>query len=330
MKIVYLGGYFSPEHSMYKAFQNDGINIIFYICNNNRYYNNKYKKHHLNFNNTGHVRFIPEQHLLRNLKNDNPDFVIHRYYMKKTVMFDDSKKICDKLNIPWIKYIPETNYDDNVKDHINSGQKLLLYAHNTEQYIQNLIPGAVFYPYGASPDEKLLDMDKDRDVGCIARHLWNKSEQRKNSLNFFLEALQGIPLHAYGENWDKVPGVIPHPKYNLEQATQIINRHKIILNIESISTLEGAYSYKMFQAMACGAVVITAYKKSLEQLFGTSGQNLIMVRTLNETRQWIKKLLHNENLRNQISNNCYEYMHQNFNWAKKFREIIHQNKHLLT
>lgn len=321
MKIAYLGGYFSPEHSMWQSFKANGVKIIFYISNDQRYYNNIYKQHHLNFKNTGHVVFIPDGRLENHLRKTKPDMVIHRYYKKKPVMFKKSKYICDKLKIPWVKYAQETNYDDDVKSHINSGQKTLLYAHNTNEYLKNLTPQSFFYTYGVSPAEKKTNTTQDRDMGCIGRHMWNKSEYRQNSLHFFLSALDGIPMHAYGDNWDTVPGVIAHPKYNLEQATQIINKHKIILNVESTPTLEGAYTYKMFQAMGCGAVVITAYKKSIEELFGKSGENLIMVKTIEETKEWINKLLKNNKMRNKIGENSYKYIHQHFDWFERFKKI---------
>lgn len=323
-----LGGIYSAELSLAQSFVDNGHEVVGLI-----------DRAHINTNdsvNQTHIRFqyekIPFVVKINNkefpnfVKRYNPDIIIHRYYLGRPMQFNNSIAISRKEKKFIIIYEQETN-DVETRSCTKGTGDLLLYGHNTS-VIRSAVRGrghTYFYPYGVSSFEKHIPDVQTKDIGIIGRR-WTRFENRLENFYMYYRAASKLNLRisVYGDDWryDAPDDVIVHPTYSIDMAPSIINSHKMIINMESLPSLEGAYSHKLFQAMGCGIPVITNHRTSIEKLFGKCGDNLISVNTEDEAMHWIHKLYSDEEYRKELGQRGYKYIHNRFGWYERLRSIL--------
>lgn len=336
-KIIYLGGLYQAEYSMKESFIQNGIQIAFLYDE----LNGRHMLRNAITNNCNIYKYITEvknDNLKDFLKSYKPDVVIHRYYKNDPFMFPNSSKVCKELGIPFCKLLMETDDNDNTQfDRCLDNCDFILYAHDIKpikDHVNSIKPGKwFFYPYGVGPSEKNLNIDKINDVSGYG-YLRTVHSSREENIKLYLRALKSlnVKLNVYyttntskDMNWDvkfDISLLNIHNQYQLEQTTEIMNQTKIAINFESVAKLEGAYSHKMFQTMGCGIPIITFRKKCLEDMFGYSGENLIFIENEDEAADWISFLLRNDKFRINLGNKCEKFIHEHYDWYKRFNDIM--------
>jgi spore maturation protein CgeB len=327
--VLYLGGAYSAEYSLMQSFKDNSAKLIFFIGDD--IWSQYYKKNKLpHFKNSSFIREVTEEHLEEEIKELNPHAVIHRMYLGEPYTYPNAREVCKKLKIPYIKYDAETDYHD-IKEYRFEYCDFALFAHNTIHILNSARrtkTKCYFYPYGVSSVESNQNLQDRKSFGIIG-NLYKDIDSRIKNLDLFLQALQVLNYKAnvYSEDWNESPNyiknhIILNKPYKIEDSCKILNQHRIILNVESISDIDGAYTHKIFQSMGCGIPTITNSKESLKDLFGVNGENLIYVKNKDDIIYAIHTLFTNEKFMKEMSIRCEKYMHENFDWFKRLNEIF--------
>ena len=328
-KIVFLGGLFPAEFSILKSFEQNNSDLYFLIDNSS--WGQSFKTSYQYFlKGKNYIIFVDDNDLQEQIEKLNPDAIIHRLYNGTTYSFNHSYEIAKKLGIPLIKWCMETDYNDSYTTRFHNCD-LAFFSHDTT-FIQKLAQEApincYFFPYGVSDVETKLDNPKTKSFGTIGRFHSN-IKRRIENIEMFTSILGAFKekLYVHSDEWLTAPesisrNIIKRPQYFIENTTKIINQYDVIINIESISDLEGAYSHKLWQSMGCGIPVITNYRKCIENLFGPNGENLIYVENTNDIIYAYHVLLSNEKFRKELSERCYKFVHDEFDWYKRMESIF--------
>ncbi len=342
-KVVHLGGFFQAEYSMLKSFEANGAEIVFLYDDKTGSYFPKDALYN-NYKVDTYVKTVSENALADFLKGYNPDVVIHRHYKLNPFMHRNAYKITSALGIPYGKYIMESDANDVVDttDRFTDCD-FLMYTHNID-VITNAIKSydadkqshCYFYPYGVGAFEKSIFELRQNRIGCFGYYRGTFSDRIANA-ETYVDAIRelGYKLHVYSPtkskegDWRrfKLANYLDiHPQYNFENATKIMNRYSVAVNIESLANLENMYSYKMFQSMGCGIPTLTWKRDCIEQLFGKSGEHVIMVSSKTNIKKWITTLMEDKKYRENLGKRCEKYMHDNFDWYKRFEVIMKSEK----
>jgi hypothetical protein len=166
LKVIYLGGMYHAEYSMMKSFINRGSEIKFLIDTNPFSHIYWSDKHHGVHSERDNVIIVPESQLKEYVKTYKPDLIIHRYYMDDPCMHPNSYRIAQECGVPLIRYIIETDYQDN-RSFKNTDYDALLYCHDTPYFNANvgrIGKPAFFYPYGVSGTEIFTLAEMNREL----------------------------------------------------------------------------------------------------------------------------------------------------------------------
>lgn len=342
-KVLYLGGFFQAEFSMRQSFSENGVEMMFLFDNNdyaeesywgNPAYHNFKKGLSVGF----FLRVIPSERLFDFVKEYKPDVIVHRHYMYRPLMHLNSRVVARKLDIPFVHL--EMELSTNPEEYWNSKGSftdcdLFLYAHDykssTMEFLKESGTKMYFYPYGVSSFERSHpDIPQDREIGGFG---YPRIEERGrcHNLNMFLEGIKrlGKKMHVYGpwkfSPWVDFSALVIHPEYKWDEATEVMNRHKVAINFETLPHLEGAYSHKMFQTIGCGVVTLTTYRKSLENMF-FKALNPLFVNCQENVSDMIRYHLSHPNYLIQRGEKGERYIHAQFDWFKRFEAIMKKEK----
>ena len=338
-KVLYLGGYFQAEHSMKRSFADAGVEMLFLI-DDNEYTKDGFwtNSAYHNYKDKSVIKVVPSSELEDFVEQYRPDVIIHRHYLYKPIMHSNSWEIAKTFGIPFVHLEMELspNIEEN-KDlkNLYTLCDVFLYAHDFEtiplKFMKENKKACYFYPYGVSSFERSIpEITKDREIGGFGV-LRVDERERCHSLNVFLEGIKklGKKMHIYGSwkfsPWIDFSSLIIHPEYKWEEATEVMNRHKIAINFETLPNLEGAYSHKMFQTIGCGAVTLTTYKKSINKLF-FGVQNPVFVENSKDVSRWVEHFLSKEEDRVYISEQGERFIHERFDWFRRFDDIMKKEK----
>ena len=342
-KIVHLGGFFQAEYSMFKSFEDNGVELTFLYDDKTGSYFPKDALYN-NYKIDTYVKVVSENALSDFLKGYKPDAIIHRHYKLNPFMHRNAYKIASSLGIPYGKYLMESDAADaaDLTDRFIDCD-FLMYTHNIKAITERIKTydakkqsHCYFYPYGVGAFEKSIYDIRPNRVACFGYYRGTFNDRIANA-EIYVEALKelGQKLNVYSSpkskegDWRRFKlanNLEIHPQYNFENATNIMNKYSIALNIESLANLENMYSYKMFQSMGCGIPTITWKRNCIEELFGKSGTNVIMVSSKADVKKWVSTLLNDQKHRDTIGKKCEKYMHDNFDWYKRFETIMKSEK----
>lgn len=330
LRVLYLGGLYMAEYSLLHSFIKHNGEIKFIIDTNNfgNYYYNS--QQYNNFKNS-FVERVDYKELESFIIKYNPNVIIQRFYKNLPLMHEDSYKICEKLKIPYIKYIMETDTTDNSDYDKDDRFDMLLYSHDTDfilNKIKNIKKPTSFYPYGVSPIEYSIKKEIVKDIGTIGYYRDGVFDREK-SFSMIHDAITKInkKINVYGGigEWVKYKrhnDIIINDRYKIEDTSEIICQHNLMLNFETLPYNEGFYSYKIFQTIGSSVPTITQYKKCVENLFGESGENILMFNSQDDIIYWVEKVLNDSKFRKDLSKRSYKYIHNNFDWYKNLYKIL--------
>jgi hypothetical protein len=246
--------------------------------------------------------------------------------MDNPCMHHNSYQVARECGVPLIRYIAETDYNDNKSLNGNEIEcDVLLYSHDSDYFkenVKNIKKPSFFFPYGVSGAESFKYENRDLAIGTLG-YFRDNYNNRGDDLKLFIDStLEKINVYGNWDNYNYINKVNVNRNYMLEELGDQISKHKILINFESCPDMNGVYSYKMFQGLGYGVPTITRYKKNLENIFGDSPKNLIMYKDKDEIKYWINKLLTDERMLKRYSRHCYQYIQKHLNWYDRLFKIF--------
>ncbi len=171
-----------------------------------------------------------------------------------------------QINIMWNISHPEKIDPDEYHDydHIFVASNVFAqelqekYSIKAENLLQCTDP-ALFYP-----DTSQIEDNMKTDILYVA----NSRGVMRKSVEYTMQ--KGIPVTIYGTNWENLlpPGMIRGNYILNEELRKYYSNCNILLNDHwADMTEEGYISNRIFDALACGAIVLTDRVKGIEQTF---------------------------------------------------------------
>lgn len=334
-KVVFAGGCFQAEFSMRSSLVANGIecHYLYEIPTPSYLMHNPIV---CNYKQDGIITFVNK--LEPAIIDIQPDVIIHRLYKNDCVMHHNAYGIAKSLGIPYGKFLMETDINDRGDmDNRFGNCDFVMYAHDTDAIKKLLKEGGgskntYFYPYGVGVNEYSDKTQRNKDVVAFGYPRFGIPETKERESNFEI-VINGVRkinsklnvFNSPSSSWNEtrfINDVILNDFFYLEQEHEVMNKFKIAINFESVHTMEGAYSHKMFQTMGRGIPTLTFRKKCIEEMFGFSGENLIYFETSDEVAYWLYFLLKNHKFREEISERCEKYVHQKYDWYNRFNKIM--------
>ncbi len=159
-----------------------------------------------------------------------------------------------------------------------------------------------------------------------------KHDGRKEDADIVLAPALSFGLHIYdrmfgytGPGWQNyqyppeyqgaIRGGLPY-----EEMLDAYKRYHIFLNVNSVRTSPTMCSRRVFEILACGTNVISAYAPSLENLLGTDCVRLS--RSREETRRHLETLLGDEAQRNRMSTLAVRRVMAEHTYDRRFAQVL--------
>lgn len=190
-------------------------------------------------------------------------------------------------------------------------------------------------PFAAQPRIHNPIGRKGGDLGnvCFAGTWYAaKHDGRAEDARIVLEPALEFGLHIYdrmfgfsGPGWqnylyppeyqDAIRGGLPY-----EEMLDAYKRYHVFLNVNSVRTSPTMCSRRVFEILACGTNVISAYAPSIENLLGPDCVHL--TRSTEETRRYLSELLGDEAARNRMSVRAIRKVMADHTCAHRFAEVL--------
>lgn len=137
---------------------------------------------------------------------------------------------------------------------------------------------------------------------CFAGAWYPRHPERFEDLKILLEASTDYDLHIY----DRYLNHPEHEKYlfpdeyqpfikgslGFQEMTKKYSEYRIFLNVNSVKESPTMFSRRVFEILACGTPVVSGYAQGIADVLG---QDVVpLVRTADEARGWISKLMESE------------------------------------
>lgn len=168
-------------------------------------------------------------------------------------------------------------------------------------------------------DDEFLDAfyEMRRVIYCVMHYY------RDRVLRTILES--GIRLDVFGDSWENCPlscypNLICHPNVTVEESLTIWQQSKLSLNI--MSWHKGGFTERMANIMLAGAVLVTDNTTYLD---GRYDDGDLLVFQLNEREKLpgqIKRLLSDDDLRQQIAQNGRKKTTVSHTWEKRAEQFL--------
>ncbi|MBX3395488.1 MAG: heparinase II/III family protein [Phycisphaerae bacterium] len=190
-------------------------------------------------------------------------------------------------------------------------------------------------PFAAQPRIHNPIARRGGDLGnvCFAGTWYaNKHDGRADDARLVLQPAIEFGLHIYdrmhgydGPGWqnylyppeyqDCIRGGLPY-----EQMLDAYKRYHVFLNVNSVRNSPTMCSRRVFEILACGTNVVSAYAPSLEHLIGNDC--VFLSRTAGQTRDYLRDLLTTHELRNRTSVRAIRRMMTDHTYAHRFAEVL--------
>lgn len=145
---------------------------------------------------------------------------------------------------------------------------------------------------------------------CDVVFIGQKSPKRDKYLKIIKDA--GYSVKAYGQGYN-------NPVYG-EDFNKACDEGRILLAINNSEPTEDSFSDRIMRYMATKGCVLTEYSKGLEKYF--LADEVSAFKNEKEMVGWVKELVNNTGLRNQIAENGYKAILTNYTWDKVAEQII--------
>lgn len=190
-------------------------------------------------------------------------------------------------------------------------------------------------PFAAQPRIHNPIARRGGDLGnvCFAGTWYaNKHDGRADDARLVLEPAIEFGLHIYdrmhgysGPGWQNylyppeyqgcIRGGLPY-----EQMLDAYKRYHVFLNVNSVRNSPTMCSRRVFEILACGTNVVSAYAPSLERLIGNDC--VFLSQTAGQTRGHLRDLLTTHELRNRTSVRAVRRMMTDHTYAHRFAEVL--------
>ena len=328
---------YQAEYSMLHSFRDNDIELIFaidtdavgqlywsYACTGNIDPNSSF------------IRNIPSDGAHDLVRRERPDLIIHRYYNYRPVMHWNAYLAAKQFNIPFIYLDMEREYPPNELSFFDlepiTLSRVFLHAHPLHEERQDQIEKTGvhmhFYPYGVSSFERYNPIGHERDLGAFGFYR-NMPTRTANAEMFFEGARRlGKTVDVFAD-WNEYHGPYREmlnvcPRYNSIDTVGIMSNYKIALDFHTYPDKPEHLSHKTWQTVGCGLLTLSPRLQLMEQLFGPSGENLVYVQSSDEVECSIREMLANPQKRMAIARRGEKYVHEKFDWFKRFNEIMVQ------
>lgn len=143
-----------------------------------------------------------------------------------------------------------------------------------------------------------------------------------------LTNLLDLDLHLYGLRWHTYKGVIPQlhlaydptPVYSLDHNQNIYNSSKIGLSINHPQNQGNAFPWRIFDVMASNACLVSSYSQQLVD--ETKGVvEIPMFHNQHDARDICKKILAEDNYREDLVLASQQYVEKNARWKYRFETL---------
>jgi len=135
---------------------------------------------------------------------------------------------------------------------------------------------------------------------------------------------RGQPIRV--PSFTKFPNYKKYVRFNdqfsIDKQVEYLNKSNIVINVDETYKIDRCYSYKMFQSLGCGVPTLTSYKEGIEEDFGPNWENAVYIDNEDDVKIAITILLEDKELRERISKNSYEYIHDKYDWYNNFNKIM--------
>ncbi|HWL94476.1 MAG TPA: glycosyltransferase [Phycisphaerae bacterium] len=159
-----------------------------------------------------------------------------------------------------------------------------------------------------------------------------KHDGRKEDARLVLEPALAFGLHIYDRMFGyKGPGwqnYLYPPEYQgairgglpYEEMLEAYKRYHVFLNVNSVRTSPTMCARRVFEILACGTNVVSAYAPSIENLLGPDCVHL--ARSAEETKQHLEALLGDDALRNRTSVGAIRRVMADHTYEHRFAELL--------
>ena len=206
--------------------------------------------------------------------------------------------------------------------YFNTGANLTLFSNTRD--IENLrLRGlkADFLQIGIDPKvyKKWTSNESGNDIVYMGNNYRNQFPEGQNRINMiqFLQSRFRNKFSLFGNGWNGSSG-----ENNADQVKQskIYNNSKIGINFSQFN--EDRYtSDRLFRILGSGCFCLSHHYKGIEKDFET-GKHLDTFKNLQELETKIHFYLENEDKRNQIAENGYNYCHNNFTYKSMVENLL--------
>lgn len=318
-KIVYLGGFYPAEHSMWHSFTEHGASIVFP-------FDSPYR-----FKEDEKVLLIPDFLTLVWLSEYKPDLIVHRFYKNYPCMHGYVGEMARQLGIPYIVYRMETWPRDEESSVISPVEcDLFLYANPCDvRFLPEMDVPVDYWPWGVSSFERNMNIERSVPVGAFG-NLRPDEQERMDSLRMFVWGTMchrgtqvSMPWDTLHESIrDLAPAISLDGPCRIPEQTERMNRCRVALNYESLSAIPGCYSYKMFQTLGCGTPTITSRKPEFREMFEGA---LVEIEDGIDVAIQVRRLLEDKEEWARISALSERVVHEKFEWFENFDRIMRKH-----
>ena len=125
-------------------------------------------------------------------------------------------------------------------------------------------------------------------------------------------------LKVYGNGWSSIPS--EGARYGIEVA-KIYSRSKIVIGMGEIPGIIDQWSNRVWNAMGCGTVLLHKYCPGFKNFF-ENGKTLVWWKNEQELMNLITELLNDQVLRENISMQSYNLVHDKHTYEKRVASLF--------
>ncbi len=162
----------------------------------------------------------------------------------------------------------------------------------------------------------------EQQLDFEAAVLWRATQMYRLS---GIEKLAPFYPTVFGDpNWD----TILNNRYRIEREVlyydnlpQVYNTSRINFNMTS-RQMKNAVNQRVFDVPACGKFILTDYKQQLEEIFDTSGEEIVFFRDVEEIPELVAFYLENDSVRERYARNAYSRVTRNETYKHRLGMMI--------
>ena len=319
MKILYLGGLFPAEFSLVKEAQNNpNLELLFVDCQGS----------FQEYIPVAKPIYVANRTDVDKIKKDfQPDITIFRNWTPPENLIQSGEVL-------WHQEIYVT-LDDGTRPYSYTPPKQAIVAYQSRP--MSVVNKQHWLPYCASAHWGLIPNIVRTIPVMVATNLTDSSTGgsiKRRSMDILVKPIVEFDfnlVYAYNGIYGGLQNVsylapCIKPSYKLLDMPSTLSRVKIYISPTSIWYDEGCVSYKIYEAMACGCLVLTNNYIGMEAVFGKDGENLIYSNTPEDSLDKVRYYLDHEKEREEIAERGRQFITSEYSWEKHITRLAQEIK----